>query len=41
MLTPQYFDRFYDWVVRPVQNQQDIELVDAIDTAHWGNRAFS
>jgi hypothetical protein len=41
MLTSQYFDRFYDWVVRPVQNQQDIELVDAIDTAHWGNRAFS
>jgi hypothetical protein len=41
MLTQAYFDRFYDWVVRPIKNQQDLKLLDAIDVANFGERAFS
>jgi hypothetical protein len=40
MLTQQYFDRFYDWVVRPAKDASDIERVHDFAVAHFGATAF-
>jgi hypothetical protein len=40
MLTQQYFDRFYDWVVRPIQSLDDQKRVHEIAQANFGQDTF-
>ena len=39
MLPQRYFDRFYDWIVRPVQNEQDLAWVNNMDHSNFGTQA--
>ncbi len=41
MLSQRYFDRFYDWIVRPVQNEADLREIDRIDQDTFGQNALS
>jgi len=38
MLSQRYFDRFYDWIVRPVQNERDLAWVNRMDHNNFGNQ---
>jgi hypothetical protein len=40
MLPQRYFDRFYDWIVRPANTIKDIEKVYHFATDAFGNTAF-
>jgi hypothetical protein len=41
MLPPRYFDRFYEWLIRPIQNDADIQRVHAIAADNFGDDTFA
>lgn len=41
MLSQHYFDRFYDWIVRPIIDDADLKAIDRIDQDTFGQNALS
>jgi len=41
MLPQRYFDRFYDWIVRPIVGEADLKAIDQIDLDTFGGHALS